>query len=110
MNSTRSELIGADTGIASGRAAFTLVEIMVVVVIIGILAAITIPAFKRVRERTLVSRFLNAFRQFDSAFQRYAMENGQFPAAGGVGVIPAGMSGCLPVSFTTSSPMGGNYQ
>jgi len=57
-----------------------------------------------------VSRFLNDFRQFDSAFQRYASENGQFPAAGGVGLIPTGMNGYLPLSFTTTSPMGGNYQ
>ena len=58
----------------------------------------------------LKEQFLNDFRQFDSAFQRYAAENGQFPAAAGPGVIPTGMSGYLPVSFTTSSPMGGNYQ
>ena len=115
MNSTGCELVGRciarpTYGLAPRRAAFTLVEIMVVVVIIGLLAAITIPALKRVRQRTLVSRFLNDFRQFDSAFQRYAAENGQFPAAAGPGVIPMGMSGYLPVSFTTSSPMGGNYQ
>ena len=89
---------------------FTLVEIMIVVVIIGLLAAIAIPAFQRVRERSLASRYVNDFRQFDSAFQRYAMENGQMPAATAAGVIPAGMTGYLPDSYTQTSPMGGNYQ
>ena len=96
--------------IASRRAAFTLVEIMVVVVIIGLLAAIAIPAFQRVRERSIASRYINDFRQFESAFKRYATENGQWPPAGGVGTIPTGMTGYLPESFTSSSPMGGNYQ
>ena len=98
----------------SGRtkrcAGFTLVEIMVVVVIIGLLAAIAIPAFQRSRERSLAARYTNDFRQFESAFQRYALEKGQFPPAGAVGVIPAGMTGYLPETFTQTSPMGGNYQ
>jgi prepilin-type N-terminal cleavage/methylation domain-containing protein len=95
---------------ASRPAGFTLVEIMVVVVIIGLLAAIAIPAFQRVRERSIASRYINDFRQFDSAFQRYATEFGGWPPAGAVGVVPAGMTGYLPTSFTSGSPMGGNYQ
>src|SRR4051812_24593013 len=89
---------------------FTLVEIMIVVVIIGLLAAIAIPAFQRVRQRSITSRYINDFRQFESAFQRYASETGGWPAAGALGTIPAGMTGYLPESFTSSSPMGGNYQ
>lgn len=89
---------------------FTLVEIMVVVVIIGLLAAIAIPAFQRVRERSIASRFINDFRQFDSALQRYSTEFGSWPPPAAVGVIPTGMTGYFPESFTSSSPMGGNYQ
>jgi prepilin-type N-terminal cleavage/methylation domain-containing protein len=96
--------------VISHRLAFTLVEIMVVVVIVGLLAAIAIPAFLRVRERSTATRFANDFRQFEAAFQRYALENGQWPPAGAVGAIPAGMTGYLPDTFTTPSPMGGNYQ
>lgn len=91
-------------------AAFTLVEIMIVVVIIGLLAALAIPAFQRSRERTFVSRLTNDFRQYESSFARYAIENGQFPAAAGAGVIPAGMAGYLPNSFTETSVMGGLFQ
>jgi prepilin-type N-terminal cleavage/methylation domain-containing protein len=89
---------------------FTLVEIMIVVVIIGLLAAMAIPAFQRSRERSLAARFANDFRQFDSSFQRYATENGQWPATAAAGVIPTGMTGYLPESFTGTTPMGGNYR
>jgi prepilin-type N-terminal cleavage/methylation domain-containing protein len=90
--------------------AFTLVEIMIVVVIIGLLAAIAIPAFQRSRERSQAARLVNDFHQFDSAFQRYAMEFGQLPVTGtAVGVIPAGMTGWLPANYTEASPMGGGY-
>ena len=89
---------------------FTLVEIMIVVVIIGLLAAIAIPAFQRSRERSLAARLTNDFRQFDSAFQRYLMENGQGPPAAGIGVVPTGMAGYLPDAFVQNSPLGGNYQ
>lgn len=95
---------------ASSDAAFTLVEIMVVVVIIGLLAAIGIPAFLRAKEKSMASRYTNDFRQFDASFQRYATENGDWPLTAAAGVIPAGMAGYLPESFTNSSPMGGNYR
>jgi type II secretory pathway pseudopilin PulG len=61
--------------------AFTLVEIMVVVVIIRLLAAVALPAFQRVRERSLASRLANDFRQFEAAFQRYTLEHGDWPPA-----------------------------
>lgn len=89
--------------------AFTLVEIMIVVVIIGLLAAMAIPAFQRVREKSIASRYANDFNQFSAAFQRYALENGGWPAGVVGGVIPTGMTGYLPESYTQASPMGGNY-
>ena len=95
---------------ARANGAFTLVEIMVVVVIIGLLATIAVAAFRRIRERTLVSRYVNDFRQFESAFSRYCAETGQWPAPASAGTIPAGMAGYLTASFTEASPMGGHYQ
>ena len=104
----RAELSGSFVR-SSPRAGFTLVEIMIVVVIIGILAALAIPAFQRVRERSMAARYTNDFRQFESAFQRYALENGNWPPPTAGGLIPTGMSGFLPESYTHASPMGGLY-
>ena len=93
------------------RRAFTLVEIMIVVVIIGLLAALALPAFQRVRQRSLATRIANDFRQFSSAFQRYALEYGTWPAATVIdGDTPSDMpTGYLPVGWSQTSPMGGGY-
>jgi len=82
---------------------------MIVVVIIGLLAAMGIPAFQRSRQRSQAARLTNDFRQYDSAFQRYLMENGEGPTAAGLGVVPTGMDGYLPTSYTQASPLGGGY-
>jgi type IV pilus assembly protein PilA len=54
---------------------FTLVEIMIVVVIIGLLAAMAIPAFKKVRENSIGKAMENDARQVASAAQQYFLEN-----------------------------------
>ena len=54
---------------------FTLVEIMIVVVIIGLLAAMAIPAFKKVRENSIGKAMENDARQIGSAAQQYFLEN-----------------------------------
>jgi type IV pilus assembly protein PilA len=88
---------------------FTLVEIMIVVVIIGLLASMALPAFQRSRRRSQAARLTNDFRQYDAAFQRYLMENGQNPPSAALGVVPTGMAGYLPTSYTSTSPVGGGY-
>ena len=55
---------------------FTLVEIMIVVVIIGLLAAMAIPAFQKVRTASQVKAVTNNLRQLSSAAQQYFLENG----------------------------------
>jgi prepilin-type N-terminal cleavage/methylation domain-containing protein len=56
------------------RRAFTLVEIMIVVAIIALLAAIAVPGFLRARKRSQASRILNDLRMIDSAVDQYAIE------------------------------------
>jgi prepilin-type N-terminal cleavage/methylation domain-containing protein len=56
-------------------AGFTLVEIMVVVAIIALLAAIAVPGFLRARKRSQASKILNDLRMIDAAIDQYAIEN-----------------------------------
>ena len=56
---------------------FTLVEIMIVVAIIGLLAALSIPAFVKARKQSQGRRILNNCRQMDSAINQWALETGQ---------------------------------
>ena len=55
---------------------FTLVEIMIVVVIIGLLAAMAIPAFQKVRQSSQDKAVLNNARQLAAAADQYYLENG----------------------------------
>ena len=57
------------------RGGFTLVEIMIVVAIIALLAAIAVPNFLRARKRSQATRILEDLRIVDSAIDQYAIEN-----------------------------------
>ena len=57
------------------RGGFTLVEIMIVVAIIALLAAIAVPNFLRARKRSQATRCLEDLRLIDAADDQYAIEN-----------------------------------
>ncbi|HEY2140040.1 MAG TPA: type II secretion system protein [Chthoniobacterales bacterium] len=60
---------------ANSSKGFTLVEIMIVVSIIALLAALAVPGFLRARKRSQASRIINDLRLIDSAVDQYAIEN-----------------------------------
>ena len=70
---------------------FTLVEIMIVVVIIGLLAAMAIPAFQKVRETSQTKAITNNLRQLASAADQYFLENGVTEVAQTELVVPISM-------------------
>lgn len=92
------------------RRAFTLVEIMIVVVIIGLLAAIALPASIRVRQSAQNSRYASDLRTFAQAFETFSATNGTWPPNAGSGVVPAGMSGILrDAAWTSVNSVGGRW-
>lgn len=83
---------------------FTLVEIMIVVVVIGLLAAMAIPAFQKVRQKTQATRLANDMKKLAEDFQLMMFNNPALPNGiynnAGDGSVPAGFNPAdLPASI-----------
>lgn len=83
---------------------------MIVVVIIGLLAAMGMPTFRRVTMKSKASAVQNDLRTFSTAFITYNLQHGRWPADEVTGVIPTEMTSALPPAFTVRTPIGGNYK
>ena len=93
------------------KAGFTLVEIMIVVAIIGLLAAIAIPNFVKARATSQANACINNMRQIDAAVNQWALETHQTTGAAAPSLtsdltpyIKLNSGGSIP-----SCPAGGNY-
>ena len=84
----------------SRKSGFTLVEIMIVVAIIGLLAAIAIPNFVRARTTSQMYACINNLRQIDGAIQQWALETKAAPTAP---VTVANVTGYLKSAVTCPS-------
>jgi len=83
---------------------------MVVVVIISVLAAVSVPSLQRIQRKAKVTAIANDFRVFAAAFDSYAQETGTWPAEVAAGAIPAVMSQRLnATAWLRKTPMGGQY-
>ena len=85
---------------------FTLVEIMIVVVIIGLLAAMAIPAFQKVRQSSQDKAVLNNLRQLSAAADQYFLENGVSTVASSNLVGPSAYVKALNTVAGESYPTG----
>lgn len=94
--------------VRSRKQGFTLVEIMIVVAIIGLLAALAIPAFMRSRRRAEVTKVANDLRVFAEGFRLYCLENGLYPPDTHI-TLPAGMTDYIRQDDWDTQPWGGSY-
>jgi prepilin-type N-terminal cleavage/methylation domain-containing protein len=78
------------------KRAFTLIEIMIVVLIIGILLAIAVPNFVRAREASRAKACVANLKQIDSAKEQWAMDTRASSGAAGPAMATlVGVSGYI---------------
>jgi len=92
------------------KAGFTLVEIMIVVSIIGLLAAIAIPNFVKARATSQANACINNLRQIDAAANQFALEKGK--TTGATIVLTTDLTPYIKLNTNQSippCPAGGTY-
>jgi prepilin-type N-terminal cleavage/methylation domain-containing protein len=89
----------------AGWRAFTLIELLIVVLIIAILAAIAIPNFLEFQTRAKISRAKNDMRTLKTGLEAYAVENNAYiPDLFGYGMWQTWAALTTPISYLTSIP------
>ncbi len=92
----------------STRSAFTLVEILIVVVILGILAAIVVPQFTGATDEARQSTFITSLKTYADACEYFTAREGHYPEDGSSGQIPAGFEFYVDQDeFESPTPLGG---
>ncbi len=97
------------------HSSFTLIELLIVVAIIGVLAAIAVPNFLNARMRALVTRAQADLKNCSTAIEQYALEYGHYPcyrnpldevtALSGAAVTYLPINLTTPVSYLSQLPL-----
>lgn len=82
---------------------FTIVELLIVIVVIAILAAITVVAYNGIQERSRNTQTIQAATEYAKALQAYKAINGAYPAPGGWTCIAGASTKCGNMTDTTSA-------
>ncbi|MEE8153390.1 MAG: type II secretion system protein [Phycisphaerales bacterium] len=90
------------------RQGFTLIEILIVLVIVGILASIVIAQFRDASDDAVRSAFLINGKTFVESAMRFQLDTGQFLEDSGSGFLPAGFEQYIqPEKWIGGTPIGG---
>ena len=88
--------------------AFTLVEILIVVVILGILAAIVVPRLTGTTQDAQIGAFIASIKTYADTSEYYNAREGRYPVDGSSGAVPVGMETYVdPEEWIAGTPMGG---
>lgn len=82
-------------GKTNTHSGFTIVELLIVIVVIGILAAITVVAYGGIQQRARNTSIINAVGEVRRAIQAYATSNDKYPYIGGSNVCVTSITGCV---------------
>lgn len=82
------------------RAAFTFVELMIAIVIVGLLASIAIPKYRTVKRRALASQIAGDVNVLRVASMSFYADSSYFPDDAPAGEVPHGLASYLPQGFT----------
>ncbi len=90
--------------------AFTLVEILVVVVVLGILAAIVVPQFSSATDDASRAAFARDLRVYADGAELFAAQQGRFLEDSSTGQLPAGFDRYIDADrWTRRTPIGGRW-
>ena len=96
--------------VSRSKRGFTLVEIMIVVAIIGLLSALSIPNVFKAGQRTRSIRFAKDIQTASHAFMEYSLETGSYPSDKTPGIMPTDMAPYLTeLSWLEETTIGGKW-
>lgn len=95
---------------STSKRGFTLVELLIALVVIGLMAAMAIPTFLKVTKTSRITAFARDVKTMANASETYILESGLWPPDTSSGVFPNEMAGYFSKRFfETTTPVGGSW-